>query len=59
MDEFFREAVAARHDPGAVTDHHARYFGAELSESTLVPGSDAILAQTRYRDRPNRTAVGR
>jgi uncharacterized protein YbjT (DUF2867 family) len=39
MDEFFREALAARHDPReVVTDPRARYFGAELSEGTLGPG---------------------
>ncbi|MFL6113499.1 MAG: SDR family oxidoreductase [Catenulispora sp.] len=60
MDEFFREALAARHDPReVVTDSHARYFGAELSEGSLVPGSDAILADTRYSDWPGRTVVGR
>jgi uncharacterized protein YbjT (DUF2867 family) len=60
MDEFFRGALAARHDPReVVTDPHARYFGAELTEGTLVPGSDAILAETRYRDWPGRTVVGR
>jgi uncharacterized protein YbjT (DUF2867 family) len=49
MDEFFRAALAARHDPRpVVTDPHARYFGAELSEGTLVPGDGAILAATRY-----------
>ena len=59
MDEFVREALAARHDPReVVTDPHARYFGAELSEGTLVPGGDAILAETRYRDWPGRTAAG-
>ena len=60
MDEFFREALAARHDPReVVTDPHARYFGTELSEGTLVPGGDAILAGTRYRDWPGRTVAGR
>jgi uncharacterized protein YbjT (DUF2867 family) len=60
MDEFFGEALAARHDPReVVTDRHARYFGAELSEGTLLPGSDAILAETRYSDWPGRTVVGR
>ena len=60
MDEFFREALAARHDPReVVTDPRARYFGAELSEGTLVPGGDAILAGTRYRDWPGRTVAGR
>lgn len=56
MDEFFRQALAARHDPReVVTDPHARYFGAELTESALVPGNDAILTQTRYSDWPGRT----
>jgi uncharacterized protein YbjT (DUF2867 family) len=60
MDEFFREALAARHDPReVVTDPHARYFGAELSEGSLVPVGDAILAETRYSDWPGRTVVGR
>ncbi|MFD3504710.1 SDR family oxidoreductase [Streptomyces sp. NPDC058678] len=58
MDEFFRQALAARHDPREVVpDPHARYFGAELSEGTLVPGSDAILGETRFSDWPGRTAV--
>ncbi|WP_412749809.1 SDR family oxidoreductase [Krasilnikovia sp. M28-CT-15] len=59
MDEFLREALAARHDRRAVvTDPRARYFGAELSEGTLVPGRDAILTETRYRDWRGRTVVG-
>ena len=60
MDEFFRDALAARHDPReVVADPHARYFGAELSEGTLVPGGDAILGETRYSDWPGRTVIGR
>jgi uncharacterized protein YbjT (DUF2867 family) len=59
MDAFFRQALAARQDPReVVADPHARYFGAELSEDSLVPGSDAILADTRYRDWPGRTVRG-
>jgi uncharacterized protein YbjT (DUF2867 family) len=55
MDEFFREALAVRHDPReVVTDPRARYFGAELSQETLVPGDGAILAGTRYGDWPGR-----
>jgi hypothetical protein len=58
MDEFFREALAARHDPReVVTDPRARYFGAELSEGLWCPGGDAILAETRYGDWPGRTVV--
>jgi uncharacterized protein YbjT (DUF2867 family) len=49
MDEFFRTALAARNDPReVVTDEHARYFGTELSERSLVPLGDAILGETRY-----------
>jgi hypothetical protein len=28
--------------------NHARYFGAKLSERTLVPGDDAQLGETRF-----------
>jgi hypothetical protein len=33
-----------------VADPHARYFGAELGELTLVPGDDARLGETRFDD---------
>ncbi|MGH2355519.1 MAG: hypothetical protein ACRDJN_28250 [Chloroflexota bacterium] len=33
-----------------IADPHARYFGAELGERTLVPGTDARLAMTRFED---------
>lgn len=60
MDEFFREALAARRDPRAVvTDPHAHYFGAELSEGSLLPGGAAILGKVRYRDWPGRTVISR
>jgi uncharacterized protein YbjT (DUF2867 family) len=51
MDEFFRTALAARNDPREViTDEHARYFGSELSERSLVPLGDAMLGETKYAD---------
>lgn len=60
MDEFFREALASRNDPrDVVADPHARYFAAEPGEGSLVPGDDAVLAATRYSDRPGRTAAGK
>jgi hypothetical protein len=31
-----------------IADPHARYFGVELEERTLVPGHDAQLAKTRF-----------
>lgn len=55
MDEFFRAALAAWNDPReVVTDPHARYFGTELSERSLVPGDDAILGDIRFSDWPGR-----
>ena len=49
MDEFFRTVLADQQDPrGVVTDEHARYFGTELSERSLVPLGEAILGETRY-----------
>ena len=60
MDEFFRQALAAWNDPREVaTDPHARYFGAELGERTLVPGDDALFGKTRYGDWSGRTVAGK
>jgi uncharacterized protein YbjT (DUF2867 family) len=51
LDELVRRGLAARKDPReVVADPHARYYGVELSESTLVPGDDAQLGQTRFAD---------
>lgn len=33
-----------------IADPHARYFGAELSENSLVPVGDAQLGATRFED---------
>jgi uncharacterized protein YbjT (DUF2867 family)/quercetin dioxygenase-like cupin family protein len=49
LDDLIRRDLVARHDPREViSDRHARYFGGELSERTLVPGDDARLGETRY-----------
>ncbi|MCO6006914.1 SDR family oxidoreductase [Actinoallomurus purpureus] len=59
MDVFFRDTLAAWNDPReVVTDPHARYFGTELSERSLVPGDDAILGKIRYSDWPGRIPTG-
>jgi uncharacterized protein YbjT (DUF2867 family) len=51
LDELIRRVLRERRDPREViTDPHARYFGAELDERTLVPGDDARLAETRFDD---------
>ncbi len=50
FDELIRLTLAARHDPReVVADPHARYFGAELGERSLVPVTrDARLGEIRY-----------
>jgi uncharacterized protein YbjT (DUF2867 family)/quercetin dioxygenase-like cupin family protein len=49
LDDLIRWDLAALNDPReVVSDPHARYFGGELSERTLVPGDDARLGQTRF-----------
>ncbi|MFI7349440.1 SDR family oxidoreductase [Streptomyces sp. NPDC049936] len=51
LDDLLRDTLAAQNDPRTVvTDPHAPYFGAELQETTLLPGPDAHIAETRYAD---------
>ena len=51
LDAFIQRVLSARNDPRKVlTDPRARYFGAVLSERTLVPGDGAILGETRFDD---------
>jgi len=51
FDEFIRSGLGARRDSRVViADPHARYFGAELGERTLVPGADARLGEIRFEE---------
>ncbi|HKR60453.1 MAG TPA: SDR family oxidoreductase, partial [Pyrinomonadaceae bacterium] len=52
FDELIRLGLSARKDPREViADPHARYFGTELSEGSLVPtGDGAQLGETRFED---------
>ncbi|MGW6740159.1 SDR family oxidoreductase [Streptomyces sp. NPDC055025] len=51
LDQLIREGLAAENDPRTVvTDVHAPYFGTELKETTLLPGPDAHIAETRFVD---------
>src|SRR5215470_14752937 len=51
LDELIRRDLAARKDRREViSDPHARYFGIEVSERTLVPNDDARLGETRFDD---------
>jgi uncharacterized protein YbjT (DUF2867 family) len=50
LDELVRQGLAAGKDPReVVADPHARYYGLELSERTLLPGDDAQLGETRFK----------
>ena len=58
FDEFIRLGLNARHDAReVVADPHARYFGAELGERSLVPGADARLGKIRFEDWLSQSAV--
>jgi uncharacterized protein YbjT (DUF2867 family) len=60
LDGLIRRFLGSRHDPRAVVaDPEARYFGAVLSERTLVPEDDAILGETRFGDWLSRFASGK
>jgi uncharacterized protein YbjT (DUF2867 family) len=49
FDEFIRQNLKASNDPREViTDPHARYFGSELTERSLVPDEGARLGETRF-----------
>jgi uncharacterized protein YbjT (DUF2867 family) len=51
LDAIIRRDLGARNDPRTVVaDPHARYFGAELGERTLVPAGQARLGTMRFED---------
>jgi uncharacterized protein YbjT (DUF2867 family) len=58
FDELIRLGLSARNDPRKViADPHARYFGTELSERSLVPAGDgAQVGETRFEDWLSRSA---
>src|SRR4029077_11875134 len=56
-DELIRLGLSARNDPREViADPHARYFGTELSDRSIVPDGDAQLGETRFEDWIGRSA---
>ncbi|MFJ9561444.1 SDR family oxidoreductase [Streptomyces fuscichromogenes] len=51
LEEFIRMGLAALGDTRKiVTDPQATYWGAELQDDTLLPGSDAYLGEVRFAD---------
>jgi uncharacterized protein YbjT (DUF2867 family) len=60
FDELIRQALRARNDPREVAaDPHARYFGAELGERSLIPAGDARLGQIRLQEWLNEPVLHR
>ena len=58
LDEFIRQGLAARKDPReVVADPHARYYGIEVKERTLLPEGDAKLGTIRFDDWLAQTAT--
>jgi uncharacterized protein YbjT (DUF2867 family) len=59
LDELARRVLRANNDPRRVTaDVHARYFGAELEDHSLTPGSNARIAPTRFEDWLSQSVAG-
>jgi uncharacterized protein YbjT (DUF2867 family) len=60
FEDFVRERLHSVGDQRVVVaDPHARYFGARLSERTLLPGDGAQLGPTRFDDWLSHQAPGR
>ena len=51
LDELARQVLVARQDPRPIMpDTHARYFGAELNDKSLIPGPDARIGSMTFDD---------
>jgi uncharacterized protein YbjT (DUF2867 family) len=51
FDDLIRQDLAARNDSREVAvDPHARYFGAELGERSLIPAGDARIGEIRFQE---------
>ena len=60
LDELIRRFLGSRDDPReVVADPEALYFGAVLSERTLVPEEGAMFGETRFDEWLSRFATGK
>jgi uncharacterized protein YbjT (DUF2867 family) len=51
FDDLIRQGLSVRNDPReVVADPHARYFGAELGERSLIPAGEARLGEIRFQE---------
>ena len=60
LDELVRRFLSANQDARqVVADVHARYFGAELNDQSLVPGDNPRITPTRFEDWLSRSIAQR
>jgi len=60
FDELIRQGLGAGNDPReVVVDPHARYFGAELGERSLIPAGNARLGEIRFQEWLSQPAIRR
>jgi uncharacterized protein YbjT (DUF2867 family) len=60
FDDLIRQGLAARNDSReVVVDPHARYFGAELDERSLMPADDARLGEVWFQEWLNQPVLQR
>ncbi len=58
LDELVRRFLSANRDARKVTtDVHARYFGIELNDQSLIPGDNPRIGPTRFEDWLRRSMV--
>lgn len=58
LEELIRRTLNALNDPREViADPRPRYFGADISERTLVPGDDAQLGEMHFEDWLSRSSI--
>jgi hypothetical protein len=58
FDEFISRVLSVKDDRRkVVADRHARYFGTELGEESLVTGREARLGNMRYEAWAHRPAA--
>src|SRR5262249_31116873 len=59
LDDLARDVLRAVNDPRPVTtDVHAPYFGTEIDNQSLIPGTDARIAPTRFEHWLARSVAG-
>ncbi len=57
--ELICQDLGARSDREIVVDPHARYFGAELGDRSLIPGDEARLGEIRFQEWRNQPVLQR